>query len=61
MIASSFNTNILQIFCDTFVEQSLIFTEKLSHMLNDEVDLFDHIARCTSDIIHGKLKYLFDF
>ncbi|XP_032689663.1 cytochrome P450 4C1-like isoform X2 [Odontomachus brunneus] len=53
MIASSFNTNILRGFCDTFVKQTSIFMEKLEHMLNDEVDIFEHITTCTLDIIYG--------
>ncbi|XP_014480563.1 PREDICTED: cytochrome P450 4c3-like isoform X2 [Dinoponera quadriceps] len=53
IIASSFNTNILRIFCDTFVEEASILMDKLGHLVGDEVDLFDYILLCTLDIICG--------
>ncbi|XP_014482014.1 PREDICTED: cytochrome P450 4C1-like isoform X2 [Dinoponera quadriceps] len=53
MIASSFNTNILRVFLDTFVEQASILMDKLEHMVGEEVDLFHYIAMCTLDIISG--------
>ncbi|XP_032689286.1 cytochrome P450 4C1-like isoform X2 [Odontomachus brunneus] len=53
MLASSFNTNMLRGFCDIFVEQTSIFMDKLEHMVNDEVDLFQHLTMCTLDIIYG--------
>ncbi|XP_032667499.1 cytochrome P450 4C1-like isoform X2 [Odontomachus brunneus] len=52
MIASSFNTNILRGFCDIFVEQTSVFMEKLEHMVNDEIDPFQHVTMCTLDIIY---------
>ncbi|XP_032690151.1 cytochrome P450 4C1-like isoform X2 [Odontomachus brunneus] len=53
MLAPSFNTNILRTFCDIFMNRSLIFTEELEHMINGEVDLFQHMLKCTLDSISG--------
>ncbi|XP_032663022.1 cytochrome P450 4C1-like isoform X2 [Odontomachus brunneus] len=53
MLAPSFNTNILRTFCDIFVNRSLVFTEELEHMVNGEVDLSQHILKCTLDSISG--------
>ncbi|XP_025154266.1 cytochrome P450 4C1-like [Harpegnathos saltator] len=55
MLTTSFNTNILRVFCDTFVKQASIFMEKLEHMTNDEIDLDHHLATCTLDIVYDTL------
>lgn len=60
MLASSFNTNVLRVFSETFVEQALVFIDKLEHMVEGEVDLFHHLSTCTLDIIYGKMKQLFN-
>ncbi|XP_025160905.1 cytochrome P450 4C1-like [Harpegnathos saltator] len=52
MLAMSFNTNILRVFCDTFVKQATTFIEKLEHMTNDEIDLNHHLTTCTLDMVY---------
>ncbi|XP_032675660.1 cytochrome P450 4C1-like [Odontomachus brunneus] len=51
MLASSFNTNILRASCDIFVKHVSVFIGKIEYMLNDEVDLLHHIAKCSLDMI----------
>ncbi|XP_025161404.1 cytochrome P450 4C1-like isoform X2 [Harpegnathos saltator] len=55
MLAMSFNTNILRVFCDTFVKQATTFIEKLEHMTNDEIDLNHHLTTCTLDMVYDTL------
>lgn len=59
--APIFNTNMLRGFFDTFVEQSLIFVDKLENIgLNGkEIYLFEPISQCTMTIAYGKTKYNF--
>lgn len=59
MMASSFNTNILKIFFNVFVEQSLIFADKLEKVgrNGNEVTVLEHISECTLTMACGKAKY----
>ncbi|XP_032687031.1 cytochrome P450 4C1-like [Odontomachus brunneus] len=51
MLVTSFNTNMLRIFCDIFVQHVSVFMEKVECMVNADVDFFHHIANCTLDMI----------
>lgn len=59
--ASTFNTNMLRGFFGIFVEQSLIFVDKLEKIgLNGkEIELFESLSQCTMTIAYGKTKYNF--
>ena len=59
LLTPTFHFAILQNYMDTFNEQSLTLVKNMKKFADkpDPVNIYQHVTRCTLDIICGKMLY----